>query len=32
MPSKEWLSKYESKKESLRCKIDLDAYLSLIHI
>ena len=28
MPSKEWLSKYESKKELLRCKIDLDAYFT----
>ena len=28
MPSKEWLTKYESKKESLRCKIDLDAYFT----
>ena len=28
MSSKEWLTKYESKKESLRCKIDLDAYFT----
>ena len=28
MYSKEWLAKYESKKESLRCKIDLDAYFT----
>lgn len=28
MPSKEWLSKYESKKESLRCKINLDTYFT----
>lgn len=28
MPTREWLEKYESKKDALRCQIDLDTYFT----